>query len=64
MKSEINPQESNRAKAFQLWMSSPMPMVTLVKTMDVSRLLKVLHCNALSFHLGGATDCEMRIEVE
>ena len=40
MKREINPQESNRAEAFQLWMSSPMPMVTLVKTLDVSRLVK------------------------
>ena len=26
------PQESNRAEAFSMWMSSPMPMVTLVKT--------------------------------
>ena len=40
MKREINPQESNRAEAFQLWMSSPMPMVTLVKTLNVSRLVK------------------------
>ena len=37
MKREINPQESNRAEAFRMWMSSPMPMVTLVKTLDVSR---------------------------
>ena len=41
MKREINPQESNRAEAFRMWMSSPMPMVTLVKTLDVSRLVKV-----------------------
>jgi chloramphenicol O-acetyltransferase len=27
MKREINPQESNRAEAFSMWMSSPMPMV-------------------------------------
>ena len=49
MKSEINPQESNRAKAFQLWMSSPMPMVTLVKTMDVSRLVKVSRKSGIKF---------------
>ena len=41
MKREINPQESNRAEAFSMWMSSPMPMVTLVKTFDVTRLVKV-----------------------
>lgn len=41
MKREINPQESNRAEAFLMWMSAPMPMVTLVKTLDVSRLVKV-----------------------
>ena len=28
MKREINLQESNRAEAFHMWMSSPMPMVT------------------------------------
>ena len=41
MKTEIQPQDSNRKEAFQLWMTSPMPMVTLVKTLDVSRLAKV-----------------------
>ena len=35
------PQETSRAKAFQMWMSSPQPMVTLVKTLDVNRLVKV-----------------------
>ncbi|MDD7691535.1 MAG: CatA-like O-acetyltransferase, family 2 [Prevotella sp.] len=40
MKQEITPQQSNRAEAFGLWMSSPMPMVTLVKTMDVTRAIK------------------------
>ena len=32
MKKEINPRETSRAAAFELWMSSPMPMVTLTKT--------------------------------
>ena len=27
MKTEVNPQDTNRADAFKLWMSSPMPMV-------------------------------------
>ena len=41
MKTEIQPHESNRAEAFRMWMASPMPMVTLVKTLDVCRLVKV-----------------------
>ena len=40
MKQEINPQETNRAYAFEMWMKSPMPMVTLTMTFDVTHLLK------------------------
>ena len=40
MKFEINPQDTSRAEAFALWMTSPMPMVTLTKTFDVSSVLK------------------------
>ena len=50
MKREIDPQESNRAEAFRLWMSSPMPMVTLVKTLDVSRLVKVGKKSGMKFN--------------
>ena len=49
MKREINLQESNRAEAFRMWMSSPMPMVTLVKTLDVSRLVKVSKKSGMKF---------------
>ena len=49
MKREINPQESNRTEAFQLWMSSPMPMVTLVKTLDVGRLVKASKKSDIKF---------------
>ena len=41
MKKEINPQDTNREQAFNLWMKSPMPMVTLTKTFDVTRILKI-----------------------
>lgn len=51
MKHEINPQESNRAEAFNMWMSSPVPMVTLVKTFDVSRLVKVSKKSSLKFNV-------------
>ncbi|MBP5650449.1 MAG: chloramphenicol acetyltransferase [Bacteroidales bacterium] len=49
VKTEIQPEESSRAEAFRLWMSSPMPMVTLVKTMDVSRLVKVSRKSGIKF---------------
>ena len=49
MKREINPQKSNRAEAFRMWMSSPMPMVTLVKTLDVGRMVKVSKKREMKF---------------
>ncbi len=39
MKVEVNPIDTVRGEAFELWMSSPMPMVTLTKAFDVGRLL-------------------------
>ena len=50
MKREINPQESKRAEAFSMWMSSPVPMVTLVKTFDVSRLVKISKRTGMKFN--------------
>lgn len=38
MKQEINPKDTNRVLAFDMWMKSPMPMVTLTKTFDVSHI--------------------------
>lgn len=49
MKTEIQPQETSRAEAFSLWMSSPVPMVTLMKTFDVSRLVKVSRRTGMKF---------------
>ena len=51
MKREINPQKTSRGEAFCLWMSSPMPMVTLVKTFDVTTLLKHSKKQKLSFNM-------------
>lgn len=33
---EIDPERSRRAAAFALWSRAPMPMVTLMKTLDVT----------------------------
>lgn len=51
MKREVNPKETGRSEAFTLWMSSPMPMVTLVKTIDVTRLVKYAKRHQLSFNM-------------
>ena len=40
MKTEIPYKETNRAFAFEMWLNAPMPMVTLVKTMNVNHLLR------------------------
>ena len=51
MKQEINPKDTSRAIAFELWMKSPMPMVTLTKTFDVTRLCKVSRRRGLKFNM-------------
>jgi chloramphenicol O-acetyltransferase type A len=50
MKQEINPKETSRAQAFELWMKSPMPMVTLTKTFDVTHLCKVSRQKSVKFN--------------
>lgn len=51
MKIEISPQDTTRAQAFELWMSSPMPMVTLVKIVDVTKALKYCKKHKMSFNM-------------
>ena len=51
MKQEINPKNTSRAQAFELWMKSPMPMVTLTKTFDVTRLRKVGRRRGVKFNM-------------
>ncbi len=50
MKHEINPEETKRAFAFEMWLNAPMPMVTLVKTMDVSRLARFSRKSGIKFN--------------
>lgn len=47
---EINPKDTKRAAAFELWMQSPMPMVTITKTFDVTRLRKISKKRGVSFN--------------
>ncbi len=50
MKTEVNPKDTERAEAFELWMTSPMPMVTLTKTFDVSKLHKASRKSGVKFN--------------
>ena len=51
MRQEINPKDTTRAEAFELWMKSPMPMVTLVKSFDVTRLYKFSRQRGMKFNM-------------
>ena len=51
MKHEINPSETSRAQAFNLWMKSPMPMVTMTKTFDVTRIYKLSKQKGYKFNM-------------
>jgi chloramphenicol O-acetyltransferase type A len=51
MKQEIDPKDTSRTQAYELWMKSPMPMVTLTKTFDVTRLRMVSRRRGIKFNL-------------
>lgn len=48
---EINPKETTRAYAFEMWMQAPNPMVTFFKTLNVSRLVKISRRKGLKFNM-------------
>lgn len=48
---EINPKETSRAKAFELWMKAPNPMVTFFKTIDVTRLVRISRKRGYKFNM-------------
>ena len=47
----VNPKETSRAYAFEMWMNAPMPMVTFIKTLDVSNLVKISRKKRLKFNM-------------
>jgi len=51
MRTEIDPKTTKRAKAFEMWTKSPMPMVTLFKTYDVSRLVRFCKRKGYKFNM-------------
>ena len=48
---EINLKETKRAKAFELWMKAPNPMVTFFKTLDVTPLINKSKRDKLKFNM-------------
>jgi len=48
---EIDPKQTTRAFAFEMWMKAPMPMVTFFKTLDVSNLIDFSKKNGLKFNM-------------
>ena len=48
---EINPKETKRAKAYELWIKSPNPMVTFFKTLDVTPLVLKSKKSKLKFNM-------------
>lgn len=51
MKREIKPEDTARAAAFKLWMTSPMPMVTLTKTFDITHIERISRRNKLKLNM-------------
>ena len=51
MKTEVNPQETTRAFAYDFWMKAPNPMVTFIKTINVTRLVRISKRNGLKFNM-------------
>ncbi len=51
MMQEINPKDTTRAYAFEMWMKAPMPMVTFLKTLDVTRLRHISKKRGLKFNM-------------
>ncbi len=48
---EVNPKETKRATAYELWMKAPNPMLTFFKTLDVTNLIKISKKRRLKFNM-------------
>ena len=48
---EVNPKDTSRAQAFELWMKAPNPMVTFFKTIDVTRLVRISRKKGYKFNM-------------
>jgi len=48
---EVKPQQTKRAKAYELWMKAPNPMVTFFKRLDVTPLVNTSKRKKLKFNM-------------
>ena len=51
MVKEIDPKQTKRTAAFDLWMHAPNPMVTFFKTLDVTPLVRLSRKRNLKFNM-------------
>ena len=51
MAKEINPKDTTRAMAYNLWLKAPNPMVTFFKTLDVTNLIRISKRKRLKFNM-------------
>ncbi|MEE1255269.1 MAG: CatA-like O-acetyltransferase, family 2 [Lachnospiraceae bacterium] len=51
MAKEVQPKDTARAMAYELWMKAPNPMVTFFKTLDVTNLIKVSKRKHVKFNM-------------
>lgn len=51
MARKIDPKETSRAAAYELWMKAPNPMVTFFKTLDVTNLVRVSKKHGFKFNM-------------
>ena len=48
---ELNPKDTTRAMAYELWMKAPNPMVTFFKMLDVTNLIRISKRNGMKFNM-------------
>ena len=51
MPKEVEPKDTSRAAAYELWMKAPNPMVTFFKTLDVTNLIRAGRKRHLKFNM-------------
>lgn len=51
MAKEVQPQDTTRAMAYELWMKAPNPMVTFFKTLDVTNLVRISKKRNMKFNM-------------
>ena len=48
---ELNPKDTTRSMAYELWMKAPNPMVTFFKTLDMTNLIRISKRKGMKFNM-------------